>query len=39
LNHTLLKIGWESAMQAMLNPAGCAPFSSLLAGYAQGQLL
>jgi hypothetical protein len=27
------------AMGAMLNPVVCAPFSSLLVGYAQGELL
>jgi hypothetical protein len=37
--HTLLKIGWESAMQATLNPVVYAPFASLLAGCAQEQLL
>ena len=37
--HTLLKIGQGKAMQAMLNPVVCAPFSSLQAGSAQEQLL
>jgi hypothetical protein len=36
---TLLKIAQESAMQAVLNPVKRASFSSLLAGFAQRQLL
>ena len=39
LRHTLLKIGQESVLQAMLNPIECAPFSSLQAGSAQELLL
>jgi hypothetical protein len=37
--NTLLKIGQESAMQVLLNPVVSAPFSSLLAGCAQGELV
>jgi hypothetical protein len=36
---TLLKMRLASTIQAMLNPVVCAPFSSVLAGYAQEQLL
>jgi hypothetical protein len=39
LLHTLLKIEQESTLQAMPNPIVHAPFSSLQAGFAQGELL
>src|SRR5258706_8440078 len=34
-----LSMGQATAMQAMLDPVVCAPFSSLLAGCAQGHLV
>jgi hypothetical protein len=38
-HHTLLKIEQEIGVQALLNPILCGPFSSLQAGFAQGELL